>query len=367
MRKDHIMNTIVIGGGQAGITLSYFLQQRGIEHLVLERDRAFSAWHNCWDSFQLNTANWMNTLPGMQKPFAPHKAWYDTATREEALDYFCAYRQMVNPPLKEGVTVTQVAEGENTWHVHTDTKTYHTTNVAICTGHAARPFVPDIAKKLPPSILQLHSSAYRNPDQITTANVLIVGSGSSGIQICLDLAQSDQFENLSFALSGNGVVPWSILGIPIGVFSRLLPIFEIQQPSLIGRRIAHQWQGGDPAMAPSPRWLSKHYGVQRVGRVIDADHRGIVCANGKIISLKDLTVLWCTGFRPDYAFIRVHHPESAFDKNGPIHTRGVCIPGLFFVGLKFQHTVGSHLLRGVGRDAEYIAQKIAERNRRNAS
>ena len=147
MRKNHIMNTIVIGGGQAGIALSYFLQQRGVEHLVLERDQAFSAWHNCWDSFRMNTANWMNTLPGMQKSFAPHKAWYDTATREEALDYFCAYRQMVNPPLKEGVTVTQVAEGENTWHIHTDTKTYQTTNVAICTGHAAQPFIPDVAKK----------------------------------------------------------------------------------------------------------------------------------------------------------------------------------------------------------------------------
>ena len=104
-----------------------------------------------------------------------------------------------------------------------------------------------------------------------------------------------------------------------------------------------------------------------VGRVIDADHRGILCADGKIVGLKNLTVLWCTGFRPDYKFIRVHHPESAFDKNGPIHKRGVCIPGLFFVGLKFQHTVGSHLLRGVGRDAEYIAQKIAERNSSNIS
>ena len=150
------------------------MQQRGVEHLVLERDQAFSAWYNCWDSFRLNTANWMNTLPGMQKPFAPHKAWHDTATREEALDYFQAYRQMVNPPLKEGVTVTQVAEGENAWNVHTDTKTYQTTNVAICTGHAAQPFVPEAAKKLPQSTPQLHSAAYRNPDQITTPNVLIV-------------------------------------------------------------------------------------------------------------------------------------------------------------------------------------------------
>ena len=356
-----MINTIVIGGGQAGVVLSYFLQQRGVEHLVLERDRAFSAWHKCWDNFRLNTANWMNALPGMREPFAPHKAWYDTGTREEAHHYFRAYVQMVDPPIKEGVSVTQVIEGKGIWHVHTDAEVYRTTNVAICTGHASQPFVPDIAEQLPPSIPQLHSSVYRNPAQITTANVLIAGSGSSGIQICLDLAQSGQFDNLAFALSGNMVIPWSILGIPIGVFSRLLPVFEIQRHSWLGRRIARQWHGGEPAMAPSPRWLSKRYGVQRVGRAIGVDERGIVCADGEIVRLKDRTVLWCTGFRPDYKFIRVRHPESAFDENGPIHQRGISVPGLFFVGLKFQHTVGSHLLRGVGRDAEYIARKIAER------
>ena len=356
-----MINTIVIGGGQAGIALSYFLQQRGVEHLVLERDRAFSAWHKCWDGFRLNTANWMNALPGMREPFAPHKAWYDTATRDEVLDYFSAYIQMVDPPIKEGVTVTQVVEGKGIWHVHTDAEIHQTTNVAVCTGHAAQPFVPDIAEQLPPSIPHLHSSAYRNPAQIKTANVLIVGSGSSGVQICQDLAQSGQFDHLAFALSGNLVIPWSILGVPIGVFSRLLPVFEIRRHSWIGRRIARQWHGGEPAMAPSPRWLSKRYGVQRVGRVTAVDERGIVCADGTVIGTADRTVLWCTGFRSDYKFIRTHHPESAFDENGPIHNRGVGVRGLFFVGLKFQHTVASHLLHGVGRDAEYVARKIAER------
>ena len=157
------------------------------------------------------------------------------------------------------------------------------------------------------------------------------------------------------------VIPWSILGIPIGVFSRLLPVFEIQRQSWLGRRIARQWHGGEPAMAPSPRWLSKRYGVQRVGRVTAVAERGIACADGEIVSLEDRTVLWCTGFRSDYKFIRPRHPKSAFDENGPIHNRGVGVPGLFFVGLKFQHRVGSHLLRGVGRDAEYVACKIAER------
>ena len=107
-----MINTIVIGGGQAGVVLSYFLQQRGVEHLVLERDQAFSAWHKCWDNFRLNTANWMNALPGMREPFAPHKAWYDTATRDEVLNYFSAYIQMVDPPIKEGATVLRVVEGQ---------------------------------------------------------------------------------------------------------------------------------------------------------------------------------------------------------------------------------------------------------------
>jgi putative flavoprotein involved in K+ transport len=110
-----MINTIVVGGGQAGIALSYFLKQYGVEHLILERDRAFFAWHNRWDSFRMNTANWMNILPGKQEPFAPSRPWYDVATCEEALDYFRAYIQMVDPPLKEGVAVTQIAEGERAY------------------------------------------------------------------------------------------------------------------------------------------------------------------------------------------------------------------------------------------------------------
>ncbi len=96
-------------------------------------------------------------------------------------------------------------------------------------------------------------------------------------------------------------------------------------------------------------------------------HRCRRRASGHYVDLEDRTVLWCTGFSPDYKFIRVHHPESAFDENGPIHRRGLCLPGLFFLGLKFQHTVGSHLLRGVGRDAEYVARKIADRTSRTVS
>ena len=224
--------------------------------------------------------------------------------------------------------------------------------------------MPDVAEDLPGSVTQLHSSKYRNADQITTKNVLVVGSGSSGVQICEDLARSGQVENLSFSVSGNAVIPWSVLGIPIGVFARVFPVFEILRGSWLGRRIVRQWYRGDPAMAPSPRWLSKNYGVTLVGRVSDCGEEGIVCADEQVVSVDNLSVIWCTGFRHDYGFIQAKSPEKVFDETGPIHERGVstAVPGLFFVGLKLQHTVGSHLLRGVGRDAQYIAQKISERN-----
>ena len=356
------MNTIVIGGGQAGIALSYFLKQYHVEHLVLERDRAFSAWYNRWDSFRLNTANWMNVLPGMEGAFVPKKKWYDVATRNEALDVFEDYVKVVDPPLKEGVAVRQVVEGEGVWEVETEAETYRASNVVICTGYNFREFVPDVSDELPELVVQLHSSAYRNPEQITTANVLIVGSGSSGVQICENLAQSEKFGKVFFAVSNNAVIPWSVLGIPIGALVRSLPVFEIRRNSWLGRRIVQHWYRGDPAMAPSPRWLSENYGVELVGRVTDLGDGGIVCADGKIVPVNELTVIWCTGFRPDYGFVQAKHPAVVFDEMGPIHERGVStgVSGLFFVGLKLQHTVGSHLLRGVGRDAEYVARKILE-------
>lgn len=356
------VNTVIIGGGQAGITLSYYLTQHHIEHLILERDRAFSAWYNRWDSFRLNTANWMNTLPGSKQPFVPHKKWYDIATRDEALSYFQNHIQEQNPPINESVNVTQVTENNNIWHIHTDTKLYHAQHVAICTSHNSKPYIPPISENLPENFPQQHASSYRNPEQITTPNVLIVGSGSSGVQICHDLAQTNRFQNIYFATSNNRIIPWSILGIPIGVFSRLFPIFDIQTQSWLGKRITRHHQGGDPAMAPSPKWLAKQYHVKLTKRVTQISPKHIETDDKQKISLADLTLIWCTGYRSNYNFLQVKNPSQVFNKNYPIHHRGISTGArnLYFVGLRYQHTLGSHLLHGVKRDAAYIAEQIAK-------
>lgn len=362
MQEPSTINTVIIGGGQAGITLSYYLAQHHIEHLILERGRAFSAWYNRWDSFRLNTANWMNTLPGSKQPFVPHKKWYDIATRDEALSYFQSYIQTQNPPLKEGLHVKRVVESDTIWQVHTNAETYHAQHVAICTSHNSKPYIPPIAENLPDNFPQQHAASYRNPEQITTPNVLIVGSGSSGVQICHDLAQTNRFQNIYFATSNNRIIPWSILGIPIGVFSRLFPIFDIQTRSWLGKRIIRHHQGGDPAMAPSPQKLAQQYNIHLTGRVTHISSKHIHTADTQKISQQDLTIIWCTGYRANYNFLKVKNPSRVFKNNCPIHKRGVSTgaPNLYFVGLRYQHTLGSHLLHGVKKDAQYIARKIAK-------
>lgn len=353
------MNTIIIGAGQAGIGLSYYLQQHQIDHLILERDQAFSAWSKRWNSFHLNTANWMNTLPGFDQAFVSHKKWYDIATRAEALAYFQRYIQHINPPLKEGINVNKIVQHKNSWHIHTDTQTYEAQNVVMCTGHT-KPFIPSFATACDNP--QIHSSDYRKPSQITTQNVLVVGSGSSGVQICHDLARSTQFDHIYFAISNNRIIPWSILGIPIGVFPRIFPLFNIKSHSWFGKWLLRHKSGGDPAMAPSPQTLSQQYGVHLVGRVTNIDKKNVHCQNEQTIPLQNLTLIWATGYRPDHSLITVQNPSAVFRPEGPIHKRGVATkaPGLYFVGLRYQHTLGSHLLHGVKRDAQYIAKKIAK-------
>ena len=359
------LDVVIVGGGQAGICLSYFLQKGQARHIVLEKDRAFSAWYGRWDAFRMNTANWMNTLPGAPRRFVPGARSSAIATRTDALRYFQTYLQVVNPPLYERTEVTLVQQVKNgSWRVITPQTAYEAPNVAICTGHASHPRLPAVAVNLPPAVPQLHASDYRNPAQITQPNVLVVGSGSSGVQICEDLAKSNRFSTLYLATSGNMVIPWKLLGIPIGTFPRLLKVFDINLHSWLGKRIVPNRGKGDPAMAPSPAKLADTYGVELAGKVTAVNGNAIVCSDRRTIPLRNLAVVWCTGFYANYDFIQVGNRKRVFDNsNAPIQKRGVApgAPGLTFVGLKFQHTLSSHLLHGVGRDARYVARHIIHR------
>jgi len=357
-------DAVIIGAGQAGISTSFLLQQRQISHIVLEKDRAFSEWYGRWDSFHMNTANFMNALPGEAVEFAPGASRNAQGTKADAIRYFEAYLSAVDPHLQEGLEVASISqESDNFWRVIAGESTYEAQNVVICTGALRHPKIPPIAAQLPETVPQMHSREYRNPEQIDTAHVLIVGSGSSGVQICEELARSERFDTVTFAVSGVQILPLEIMGIPILPLVKRLGFLDLRAKSWFGKSLAKA-DRGYPTFPPSPDQLAGRYGVELVGKVSGVDGDRLQCSDGRLVPLESLSVVWCTGFREKHDFIELANRDRAFDESGrPIHDRGAvsAAPGLYFVGLVYQHTLFSQDIYGVGRDAEHVAQHIATR------
>ena len=359
---EESVNTVIVGGGPAGVAASYFLRQSQIEHVILEKDRAFSEWYRRWDSFHMNTANWMNALPGAPDEFAAGASRDALAMKADTLRYFESYIAAVNPPIREHTEAISVKQTKNnTWHVVTPDSTYEAVNVVICTGTLRNPKVPSVAAELPATISQLHSSEYRNPEQIKAGHVLVVGSGNSGVQICEDLARSGRFDKLTFSVSGNMTVPFEIIGISIYTLMKWFRLLDLKANSWLGRKLV-QANKGDPTTPPSPEQLAEAFGVDLVGRVTGLDQAGIRCSDGRTVPLEALNVVWCTGFQARYNFIEPLNRDDVFDKAGqPVHERGLvaAAPGLYFIGLRLQHTLASQAIYGMRKDAQFVAQHIS--------
>ena len=195
------IDAVVVGGGQAGIALSFYLEKRGLKHVVLERDLPFSSWRNRWDGFRTNTPNWMNTLPLVKPGVFSFGDQNGFAGREEMVEYFDKCLEAVNPPLRTGVEVLGVStlDGGHVWEVKTLDSVYRSKCVAICSGAMSTPRVPAVAANIPDFVPQLHSQDFRRPDQIETGSVLVVGTASSGVQIGKILSESGRFRRIHFA------------------------------------------------------------------------------------------------------------------------------------------------------------------------
>jgi putative flavoprotein involved in K+ transport len=357
---------IIVGAGQAGVTLACSLQRLGIPHVILERDRAFASWHNRWDGFRANTPNWMNTLPVPGTSQVPGNDPRGFATRQELIDYFEQCVEAVRPRLTTGTSVHRIAQCEDgTWTVLAGRQVYQTRNVAVCTGAMSAPWRPPLSADIPSSVPQLHSSDYRKPEQIATKSVLLVGSGSSGIQICRLLVESGRFDAIHLATSNVLVLPHRILGVQIHRFLHLLGFFDVRKDSLRGKLMYAMLDSrGDPITRPDPRDMAAKHGVLLHGRLIGVDGDILRFADGSTLGTENLTILWCTGFRADYSFIEARSADAFMRGSGaPNHVRGVvaAAPGLYFVGLRYQYTVASHDIYGVGMDAEFVAEHIYQR------
>lgn len=354
----------VIGGGQAGVSLSYYLGRAGVDHLVFERDRPFASWRNRWDGFRTNTPNWMNVLPMAEPQPALSTDPDGFAQRDELVRYFDACLKAARPPIVQGIEVTRVEPcDDGLWIVETASESYRACAVALCNGAMSVPRLPRSAANLPDDVPQLHSSQFRSPAQISTNRVLVVGTASSGVQIARLLCESGKFAQVHVALSKVLALPRKILGVPIHRVIHRLGLFDVRTHSALGRLLYSNLEGkGDPIMPPTPKDLSREFGLTLHGRFDGVGEGMIRFTDGSALPTDDLTVVWCTGFRPDYRFVEVPDRNVAFLPSGhPRHSRGVsdAVKGLYFVGLRYQHTVASHDIYGVAADAEYVADAIA--------
>jgi putative flavoprotein involved in K+ transport len=353
--NNSIYDTIIIGAGQAGLSAGYFLKKLGKEFIILTKDsRIGNNWRKRWDSLRLFTPVYYNTLPGMDFPSNDPDYLPD---KNETADFLEKYALKYNLPVCLNTEVVELEGGEHSFTIQTKSGSYFARNVIVATGSFQNPHIPDFAGAISESIFQIHSSRYLNPGQLREGDVLVVGAGSSGLQIAAEIAEQKDSERCVW-LSGpdTGTFPRQILGIDIYHFFALT-VFHVPIKSLPGRIIKSvSYRHGDLALRPTYRKMIKA-GVIRVGRTIGLKNGLPLLENN--ISLNVKNIIWCTGFRYNFDWIKL----DIFDSKGlPLHNRGIInkLPGIYFLGLHFQYTISSSLLGGVKKDAEYIADYIAD-------
>ncbi len=309
------------------------------------------SWLHRWDSLRLFTPARYSGLPGFPFPGAD----FSFPSREEAAGYLQRYARQFDLPLQFDTRADRLEREEGgRYLISAGEERFSADRVVVATGAFRHPAIPDFAAELDPSIVQIHSSAYRNPASLPDGNVLVVGAGNSGAEIALEIRASGRHVRLSGR--GPGVIPADRLGRLFGgrpywwMISRLL-----SEDTPIGRKLkAKSLHHGSPWIRLKPEDLSRA-GVERVPRVAGVREGMPYLEDGQV--LQPSAVLWATGFRPGFEWISL----PILDEHGyPRHDRGVAreAPRLYFVGLHFQHALTSALLGGVGADAEYIAGRI---------
>ena len=356
--KTKRVNTIIIGGGQAGLATGYWLAKRGVPFLILDANpRIGDAWRNRWDSLRLFTPARYDALPGLRFP-ARGDAF---PSKDEMADYLESYARHFHLPTQTDVTVDRLWKDGEHFVVTSGSRRFEGENVVVAMANYQVPRLPAFAKEIDSSIRQLHSCEYRNPLQLQKGGVLVVGVGNSGADIGIDVARTHP---TWLAGKENGHIPYRIESffgrnilfrvirfIGHRVLALNTPIGRKQRPNFLHRT--------PPLIRVKPEDLIAA-GIQRVGRVIGV-HGGMpMLDDNRALDVRN--VIWCTGFTPGFSWIDL----PVFDEIGdPVHSRGLVssVPGLYFVGLQFLYAMTSATVHGVGRDAEYIAKAVVSRAR----
>lgn len=392
----------VVGAGQAGLATSYWLAQRDIDHVLLERDRPGDSWRDRWDSFCLVTPNWTLNLPGFPYDGDDPNGFIP---RDAIADYVARYREFLDAPVHGPTDVLSLDRSADGWMLTTDNGDWVAESVVVATGAFPFPSRPRLADAIAPDVVQLHSQRYRRASALPEGGVLVVGSGQSGAQIVDDLVIAGR--EVWFAIGRSGHVPRRYRGRDTTQWLAEVGFMDmpISDPAMRDR----------PSMMVSGRDGGKNLnlrafgrdGVHLVGRILEADHTtlrfsddvedvvdgadavsvGVQALIDEYIAEHGIdapppsgasidwvpsptptqldvgstginTVVWATGYHYDFSWIGA----NVFDNRGsPIQQRGATRePGLYFIGLHGMHTVGSGLFFGVGADAKHVVTHISE-------
>jgi putative flavoprotein involved in K+ transport len=335
---------VVIGGGQAGLAIGYLLAQQGRRFTILEAAReAAAAWRTRWDSLKLFTPVRYDSLPGLTFPGDPDSY----PGRDDVVAYLTDYAQRFELPVEFNSRVRCVRPRDGGFLVELADRTYEASQVVVATGPFQVPFTPAMAVDLSTEVAQLHSSNYRSPSDLPPGAALVVGGGNTGFQIAVELAQSREV-HLAVG-SRQTPLPQRILGRDLFRYLEATGLMKKTVTSRIGQRMKDK----ETLIGSSPRQAQRQ-GITMLPRATAAHGSTVTFADGSEVTAA--AVVWATGFRLDHSFVEV----PVFDARGQVkHQRGVTeVPGLYLLGLPWQHTRGSALLGWVQDDAEFIAHRI---------
>ncbi len=413
------LDVVVVGGGQAGLSIGYYLRAAGRKFVIFERGRVGETWRSQrWDSFAVNTPNWANGLPGDAYEGDEPDGFYH---RDELVHYFEHYAGKFKLPVMEGVTVTAVdADGDGFRVTYEEpdasVKAVTAANVVVASGIMQAPKIPGIRERFPESLLQLHASDYRSPDKLPPGAVVVIGAGQSGCQISEDLVRAGRDVYLSTSKVGRlrrryrnrDVVDWgedmgfwdvAVENLPdpaiafaaqpqVSGVGRYGSTLSLQSMARDGVRLMGRLSDVEEGVLKTDDSLAEHIAfadersaefTRMIENFIDANNVGVEpieddpndepagpeVAEAGITEL-DLveagveSVIWCTGFTADFGWI--HQPVTD-DHGRPVHQRGVSpVPGIYFLGFPWLHSRKSGIIHGIDEDAHFIADAIASRN-----
>ena len=314
--------------------------------MILEAaDSIGSAWRDRWESLRLFTPRRYSGLPGLPFPGDPD----GYPDRDEVIAYLERYAETFELPIELSSPARRLTRENGQFVLEVDGRRITAEHVVVATGPFQKPFIPEMASRLGPDVFQAHSTGYRNPSDVPAGTVLVVGGGNTGFQVAEELSST---RRVVLAIGSRQTpLPQRLLGRDLFWWLTKTRLFNTTVESRLGRKLRTR----ETLIGSSPRKLRRRHGVELKPRVVDAEGRTVRFEDGSELEVD--AVIWATGYRPDYSWIDL----PVFDPDGRLrHRRGVTdVPGLYFLGLTWQHTRGSALIGWVKNDAEFIAEQIA--------